>query len=192
MGGLHGLAQPGEAEAGRDDLAVDALFKDWTEEDGVKPGESGGACLCDRVAGDADEGLRQPRGVEGLPDALQFTLAGAAPEVDTIRAGAGRDGRGSVEEDFEGGARKAASLFDDTAEESLHGGFGEVAFAELEDVDPFGEEASGLRDKGVLPAGFVPRKNLPIRDGVSQHRQTILASAGAGGIIGVQALPPPS
>ena len=98
-GEVGGLVELVEAEAGGNELAVDAFFEDGAEEEEVEAGGVGGDDLGEGVAGGADDGGGAAGVGEGGVDPVEVLGGGSGGEVDAVGAGGDGDFDGTVEEE---------------------------------------------------------------------------------------------
>jgi len=185
---VGGLLEEVEAEAGGDEVAVDAFFEDGAEEEVVEAERGCDADVFEGVAGEAEEGRRESGSGEGFADVFDVGERGAGAEVDAVGADGCSEVGGAVEKDAGDAGGGGVYGLDEAVSEGLELRFGEVFFADLEDVDRGAGEAAGLIDEGVGLFAFIARKQAPVGDGVLQHGgESFLARDELGGSIGVKA-----
>ena len=107
-GEAGGVLEGGEAEAGSDKLAADALFIDGAEEKEVEAFAGAGLDLRDGVAGDAEDGGWEAGEVEEFPRLVEIAQASGGREVQAVGVDLSGEGGGAVEEDLERAGREEA------------------------------------------------------------------------------------
>lgn len=156
-----GLGQGGEAGGWGVSLA-----EDGAEEDEAGRVEVGGEDLAARVAGAADDRVRQAVGAVEMPDLRGSEAAGVGGEMDAVGAGGeGYIGAGVDEE--AGGAGGCGQDGEDLAGQSGQFAGWKVRFTELQEVDSGTGQAVNLGEESVLRAML--QTVLSGGDGVAEH-----------------------
>jgi hypothetical protein len=164
-GGGAGGAELVEARARGDNLPCNDLPEDGGEEDAVYAIVAGAGDLGQGVAGDGDDGRRQPSGGVEVADlrGSQFTRGGG--EVDAVGGCGDGDVQAGVEQELCGGGER----FEEVSGEGCQPCGGQILFAELDEVDAGRGPAGGLFDERGLLAVVVAGEEGAACNGVTEH-----------------------
>jgi len=151
----------------------DYFLEDGAEEDERRREAAGASDLGERVAGEADDRVRETgRSVE-LADLGWREFAFGGGEVDAVGADGDGDVGAGVDEKFGAGAV-------DFREDAKDGpsGFGEIArrevfLAELEEIDAFDGTLTSMIQQGCASGGLGPGEAQTIGNGVAEHLSSV-------------------
>ena len=146
-GGCTGFAEAFEASAGGDLLAGDGFFEDRSEEDGRNGLGAGPLNFSEGVAGDGDDRVGQVGLGVTAADVGSGGLVWGGGEMDAVRGGSYGDARVGVDEEA---SRHGGDRFTELTGQQDEIEWGEIFFAELDEIDAFGGPAGGLADEGGL------------------------------------------